>query len=470
MSSARDQRPGTMAIGLQKAIGLTQLSLDEINAVIVHCVSARARGLVPAIRGALLLDPPPPAGAADLADACQRLAEARPFWKSLPLSPHATKDPLAHFLASGPEALPLSVRGLIGGRMRELRDSDSRVRPAQVTGYTLGVAAEHLAADDQAVACLKTGDYAQACSLVQFPGLKPSTAEAYRSALRQALGVEGARRTPSARRAGEEAPSPASGRRARSLLQVLLTESESRGGPDAESPQAVAAPARHQGLTTLAAMRIPRGLRPCPPHLVTHASVAVKATDLPKEVSEVLRQVLLAAYLTGWPPALFEGFGSGLAMVDQDSDWVVLDSSLYPPEVGLRGTPVRVKVCHVLAGWLRAAVGPDGITVPLPGRSRPLRGSDLSRTLAFINQGPRQPVWLADLAGAIWFSGRPDWSSSRLVLATTRWDRAFRRPFHYLGFLPEVDVSRLQERMHQELEHSWTRYSAPLRSKSMVLL
>ncbi|HVB76226.1 MAG TPA: hypothetical protein VNI34_00215, partial [Candidatus Nitrosotalea sp.] len=466
MSSTTARPPSAIAIGLQKAVGVTSLSLEEVDCVIVHCASARARGLVPAIRGALLLDPPPPKGARALAAAFQSLAMTKPTMERLIVPPHATRDPLAHFLALGPEALPPDVRGLIAKRMRELRDGDDGQDPPKVTGYTLGVAAQHLAADDQAVECLKTGDYAQACSLVQFPGLKPSTAEAYRSALRHALGVEGARRTPSARRAGEEALSPASGRGTRSLLQVLLTESESRGGPDAESPQAVAAPARHRGLTTLAAMRIPRGLRPCPPHLVTHASVAVKATDLPDEVSEVLREVLLAAYLTGWPPALFEGFGSGLAMVDQDSDWVVLDSSLYPPEVGLRGTPVRVKVCPVLAGWLRAAVGPEGITVPLPGRSRPLRGSDLSRTLAFINQGLRQPVWLADLAGAIWFSGRPDWSSSRLVLATTRWDRTFRRPFHYLGFLPEVDVSRLQERMHQELEHSWTRYSAPLKSKS----
>ncbi|MGH7643864.1 MAG: hypothetical protein ACRENX_12795 [Candidatus Dormibacteria bacterium] len=148
--------------------------------------------------------------------------------------------------------------------MRELRDGDDGQDPPKVTGYTVGVAAQHLAADAHAVACLKTGDYAQACSLVQFRGLKPSTAEASRSAFRHALGVEGARRTPSARRAGEEALSPASGRGTRSLLQVLLTESESRGGPGAESPQAVAAPARHQGLTTLAAMRIPRGLRPCP--------------------------------------------------------------------------------------------------------------------------------------------------------------------------------------------------------------
>ncbi|MHB8331814.1 MAG: hypothetical protein ACYDEA_06410 [Candidatus Dormibacteria bacterium] len=382
------------------------------------------------------------------------------------LSPYATKDPLAHFLALGPEALPEAVKSRIAVRMRELRDADNGQGPAQVTGYTLGVAAQHLAADAQAVVALQMGEYAQACALVRFPGLKTSTAEAYRSALRQALGVEATRRTPSTRGAREAGPSPGSGRGRRSLLQILLTEPESHGGQDSELPQAKAAPARHQGLTTLATMRIPRGLRPCPPHLVTQAAVAINDGDLTDEVTQVLRGVLLAAYLTGWPAAVFEGFGSGLAVVSPDSDWITLDGSLYQVEVGLRGTPVQVKVCHILASWLRAAVGPEGITVPLPGRSRPLRGSDLSRTLAFVNSDLRQPVWLADLAGAIWFAGRPDWTSSHLVLATTRWDRAFRRPFHYLGFVPEVDVSRLQERMHSELDRSWARYFTPLKSRA----
>ncbi len=464
MSSTTVRAPGPIAIGLQKAVGGTSLSLDEIDCVVVHCVSARARGLVPAIRGALALNPPPPKGALELAAACQRLAAAKPARKRLILSPYATQDPLAHFLALGPEALPEAVKSRIAGRMRELRDGEDGQDPPKVTGYTLGVAAQHLAADAQAVAALETGDYAQACALVQFPGLKSSTADAYRSALRQALGVEATRRTPSTRGAGEVGPSPALGRGRRSLLKILLTEPESNGGQDSESPPAKPVPARHQGLTTLATMRIPRGLRPCPPHLVTQAAVAINDRDLTDEVTQILRGVLLAAYLTGWPAAVFEGFGSGLAVVSPDSDWITLDGSPYQAEIGLRGTPVRVKVCHILAGWLRAAVGPDGITVPLPGRSRPLRGSDLSRTLAFVNSDLRQPVWLADLAGAIWFSGRPDWSSSHLVLATTRWDRAFRRPFHYLGFLPEVDVSRLQERMYRELEHSWARYLVPLKS------
>ncbi len=469
MSSTTVRAPGPIAIGLQKAVGGTSLSLDEIDCVVVHCVSARARGLVPAIRGALALNPPPPKGALELAAACQRLAAAKPARKRLILSPYATQDPLAHFLALGPEALPEAVKSRIAGRMRELRDGEDGQDPPKVTGYTLGVAAQHLAADAQAVAALETGDYAQACALVQFPGLKSSTADAYRSALRQALGVEATRRTPSTRGAGEVGPSPALGRGRRSLLKILLTEPESNGGQDSESPPAKPVPARHQGLTTLATMRIPRGLRPCPPHLVTQAAVAINDRDLTDEVTQILRGVLLAAYLTGWPAAVFEGFGSGLAVVSPDSDWITLDGSLYQAEIGLRGTPVRVKVCHILAGWLRAAVGPEGITVALPGGSRPLRGSDLSRTLAFINPDLRQPVWLADLAGAIWFSGRPDWTSSHLVLATTRWDRAFRRPFHYLGFLPEVDVSRLQEGMYRELEHSWARYLAPLKTRSTGL-
>jgi len=464
MRVSTDRSHGAIAIGLQKEVGGTSLSLDEIDCVVVHCVSARARGLVPAIRGALVLDPPPPKGALELAAACQRLAAAKPARKRLILSPYATQDPLAHFLALGPEALPEAVKSRIAARMRELRGGEDGQDPPKVTGYTLGVAAQHLAADARAVAALKTGEYAQACALVQFPGLKSSTADTYRSALRQALRVEATRRTPSTRGAGEIGPSSALGRGRRSLLQILLTEPESHAGQDSEPSQGEPATARHQGLTTLATMRIPRGLRPCPPHLVTQAAVAIRATDVQDEVSHVLKEVLLAAYLTGWPAAVFEGFSSGLAVVAPDSDWITLDSSLYPAEIGLRGTPVRVKVCPILAGWLRAAVGPDGITVPLPGRSRPLQGSDLSRTLAFVNCDLRQPVWLADLAGAIWFSGRPDWSSSHLVLATTRWDRAFRRPFHYLAFDPEVDVSRLQERMHSELDHSWARYLAPLKS------
>ena len=446
---------------LHRVLEPTELSLEQVEHIVMYCAPAHLRGLVPAIRGALQLAPPPPSGALQLADACEEFVQDHPRWSGLLALPHATRDPLARFLARDDGRLPLAARGLLAERLRSLRIEPRGDRDPTLSGYSLGVAAQYLAADGHAVELLEAGDYPAACEAIGFEGLKRSTAQAYRAALRQTFEL-GVHQRVAVDTGTPGHPSSSGGKRdRRALLEALLAAEASPGAPNSAKGGGARAPGQPGGLTALAAMRIPRGVRPCPPQSVASVISAVRATDVPRPVRELLAEVLLATYLTGWPPAVFDAISEGRVAMDPIHDTATLDSSLYSPEVGLGGLPVKLHVGTHLAEWLRHALAEGGMVLDLPGHPRPLQGSDLETTLEVVNRNVRHPVWLRDLRGALWFRGRPSWTSSHLVLATTAWDRAFRRPFYYLAFTPEVDLRSLQDVMYAQVSQIWRSRSLP---------
>lgn len=301
---------------LHKALEPTDLFLERAGDIVRHCAPAHLRGLVPAIRGAMLLSPPPPPGAAELADACELFVRDHPRWSALLALPYATRDPLARFLAIDDRRLPLAARGLLAERLRFLRAEPRGAGDPTLSGYSLGVAAQYLATDGHAVELLEIGDYAGACDAVGFTGLRRSTAHAYRAALRQAFDLGTQQRLPADAGATGHSSSPGSRRDCRALLEALLAADASPGAHSSKKGGGAGAPGQPWGLTTLAAMRIPRGVRACPPHVVASVTTAVRATDAPRPVRELLAEVLLATYLTGWPPAVFEAIGEGKVAMD----------------------------------------------------------------------------------------------------------------------------------------------------------
>lgn len=447
---------------LQAALRPSLWPDDAVRAILHFCAPMSLRGLVPAIRGALLLTPAPPAGAAALADACEQVAATQPGWRTLVARPYATRDPLAHFLATADPRLPVRARNLIAARLRTLRTRPHGDTNPELAGYGLRVAAKYLAGDANAVVRLEHADDAAACQVIAFPHLRESTAQGYRAALREALGVRPRGHTSRDRaRAAVNCSGPAQPQVPRSLLAVLMAPGAGGARDQARDHSDQPSLAEPRALTAAAALKIPRGLRPGPVHGVAILTRAVRATDVPAAVQDVLVGALLAMRIAGWPPVVLEAFASGRATVDPVEDTVMLDATLYPPDVGLQGTAVQVRIGARLAAWLRHETARGGLALALPGQPRRLRARDLVRTVDVVNTRSRHPVWLRDLQGGIWYRGRPSWTANQLALATTQWDRAFRRPFGYCAFIPVVDVSRLHDAMYEEVRRTWTSPDAP---------
>jgi hypothetical protein len=380
-----------------------------------------------------------------------------------PRMPYATRAPIARFLADVSLALTPEVAGLLLQHLHALHQRAN----AERHGYTLFLAASHLAADPEAVGLLQRGPtlWLHAVEAVRpHPGLSPATLVTYQAALRVALGIGAA--CAAARSLKSPPPvirfpdGPSSTRRS---LQSVLEAVDEQPAPadvpgDAEPQMGRASRRQRGGLTTTRALGIPDGLGDCSPLDLARLIGRIRDSELDPANARVLTDVFVAMFITGWPAALFSGLGAGgRVQLDSGRGQVQIEAASYPEWVGIPGTFLTLVIDSRLATGLARLLGANSSpNLTLRGRSRPLTTRHLHRALAWLNPPDTVSIWMHDLRGAIWHQGRlAAWPPEVLALATTATDPFLHQPFNYGAFPQPVDVADLHATMLAAAGDGW---------------
>ncbi|MHB1525562.1 MAG: hypothetical protein ACYCZN_04680 [Candidatus Dormibacteria bacterium] len=380
-----------------------------------------------------------------------------------PRMPYATRAPIARFLADVSPTLPPEVAGLLLRHLHALHERAS----AERHGYTLFLAASHLAADPEAVGLLYRGPatWPHAVDAVRRrPGLSLATLATYQAALRVALGVEThctsalrLKPTPTVVRAPSSPPS------ARGSLQAALEAVDEQPGlagilGDVEPQIGRTGRRQRGGLTTTRALGIPDGLGDCAPLDLARLIGRIRDAELDPSNARVLTGVFALMFITGWPAALFSALGTGgRVQLDSGLGQVQIEAAFYAEWVGVPGPFLRLAIDpHVATRLARLLGESESLELTLQGRPRPLTARHLHRALKWLNPADTVSIWMHDLRGAIWHQGRhAAWPPEVLALATTATDPFLHQPFHYGQFPQPVDVADLHATMLAAAGDGW---------------
>ncbi len=380
-----------------------------------------------------------------------------------PRMPYATRAPIARFLADVSLALPSEAAGLLLQHLHALHQRAN----AERHGYTLFLAASHLAADPEAVGLLQGGPtlWPHAVETVHpHPGLSPATLATYQAALRVALGVEA---PCTAARPLEPSPTvvrslsgPSSTQRSlQSVLEAVDEQPEPTGILGDAAPQMGRAGRRQRGgLTTTRALGIPDGLGDCAPLDLARLIGRIRDTDLDPTNARVLTGVFAFMFTTGWPAAVFADLAAGgRVQLDWGRSQVQIAAAFYPEWVGVPGPFLTLAIDSRIAIRLAGLLGESGsLELTLRGRPRPLTARHLHRALKWLNPADTVSIWMHDLRGAIWHQGRHAACPPEvLALATTATDPFLHQPFHYGQFPQPVDVADLHATMLAAAGDGW---------------
>jgi hypothetical protein len=380
-----------------------------------------------------------------------------------PRMPYATFAPIARFLALVSLALPAEAAGLILLHLHVLNTRTNTERH----GYTLSVAAAHLAEDEAAIALVDQGPthWAQAVDeLHPANGVSAATLSTYQAALQVALGIADRSTALDKSASSPASVAPCGGPSiANRSLQAFLEAVDELSlaevlSEDPQRPPGRAGHRRRGGLTTTRALGIPDGLGDCAPLDLARLIGRIRDSDLDPANKRVLTAVFVTMFVTGWPAALFSAIGpDGRVQLDPGQGLIRIDGAFYPEWVGVHGPFLTVAIDPDLATRLASLLGESGsLELTLRGRRRPLTARHLHRALAWLNRDATIGVWMSNLRGAIWHQARHGaWPPEVLALVTTQTDPFLHQPFHYGAFPQPLEAADLHATMRAAAEDGW---------------
>jgi len=468
--------------GLVRALAPFGLSADDVAMLCKVCAPQRgARGVQRAVIGLLGICPED-VTVQRWRDAIVAWAERRPSLQPQLFGLPQTKlGPVTRFLGEIASGLPQPLARAILARQLKLLAAGQE---ADAPCYRLYLAARHLYEEGRRSPrlgeTLQAGQWFTAIDMMAPPSVhEAGVLEAYRAALRNALG---------SRKPSERQPSRAPGTRralpdsrrgvvdpmgaARSLRLMLAGAVVRDGSLGEEGDEDQLVPdgshdrrryRRSGSLTTNRAKAIPQGLGDMDALLLAIRLRRLDQSDLDARSKWRLSVVLRITYLTGWPTALLAQIGSPCGPTfDLRASSLAIPGRMYVPAVRAGEQEVQLRIAPEVVRLLRSAIGPDGrLTLDIGGQAQTIASPVVRTLLSYLNMDDTCPTTLAMLRGAIWQTGRAlGWTPERLVLATCSWDPAFTRAFHYLNWPTNLDVRPLHDAMGRRLRHGLERLRA----------
>jgi hypothetical protein len=467
--------------GVVRALGPLGLHVDDVLLLCSVCAPQHgARGLQRAVFGLARLYPDD-ARVSRWCRAAGAWSEARPDYRSgLVGLPRTKIGPVTRFLGEVTSSLPQSLARAILARQLQLLAAG---RDAEAPCYRLYLAARHLRDEGRRVPdvhqALQGGRFLDAIATMAPPSVhEPPVLEAYRAALRNALGSRKAperrasRSAPKRRAAFRSAsrPSVDSIQEARSLCLVLAAAARARDPDEPDEDQLVLSHShtkrrfrRSGGLTTNRAKAIPQGLGNLDALRFAILLRRLDQSDLDPQCKWKLHAVLTITYLTGWPTTLLMQLGStGGPALAVRAESLTIPGGRYAAEVRAVDQSVQLTPGREVVRLLRSVLGPDGgIALEVHGGVQVIAPLIIRTVLRHLSADDACPTTLTMLRGAIWHVGRAlGWTPELLVLVTCTWDPAFARAFHYLSWPASLDMRPLHDAMGRRLQHGLDRLRA----------
>jgi len=395
--------------------------------------------------------------------------------------PRTKVGPVTRFLAEVAPFLPVPLAQTILVRLLTLLAAG---KTAEAPCYRLYLAARHLERESRRSAevreALRAGRYLDAIAAMAPPSVRePEVLEAYRTALRNALGQRkpatrnGAAEPPiqprpgAGTKAARPAPEPSTPSLCFVLAAVIDRKADVREEGDADdglTDVPVRPGARRSGaLDTNRARAIPIGLTDLDSLRFAILLKRLELSDVDARTKWTLAVVLKTEYITGWPVALLGQLGATEGAVLSPAEGVIsVGGGLYAAAAKAANNGVRLTVGAEVIRLLRSVLGVDGrLMLGAGDTGRPVSTAIMRAVLGYLSADDACPTTLAMVRGAVWHTGHGlRWTLERLVLATCAWDPAFTRAFHYWHGSPVQDVRRLHDAMASRLRHGQQRLQA----------
>jgi hypothetical protein len=468
--------------GVVRALEPFGLPSHEVALLCSVCVPQHtARGLYPALQGleSLWSDDPAVQAWGHAVDRWTSQA-SRKHRAGLTNLPGKRLAPITRFLADVAPSLPISLGQAVLVRLLTLLAAG---QAAEAPCYRLYLAARHLQEENQRSPsvrdALRVGSYLAAIAVMEPPTVRePQVLEAYRTALRNALGqrkssirIRHIDRASSAHDGAPERRPPNVPKRDAASLRFALAAVIERVSttPSAaeEEPNSESSPARSfrrsGALATNRARGIPLGLRDLDALRMAILLRRLQRSDLDERTMWALGVVLKVQYITGWSTQLLAQLGrSGGIQLDVGSSTLTIAGELYPAAAKVASDGVRLWVADEVIRLLRSVLDSAGrLTLAVGDAHQPISSRMVGAVLRYLSTGDACPTTTSMLRGAVWHTGRAaGWTPERLVLATCTWDPAFTRAFHYWHGSPEQDIRDLHELMLQRLRRGEQRIAA----------
>jgi hypothetical protein len=445
--------------GLKARLEPLGISSKQVELMCSACVSqkkALARGLRRAVAGLVQICPDEPLVQGWYRALTQLATTNRRLAAGLDAMPYATKSPVARFLSETAARLPRDVARDVHRHMLHLVATDI---DAQNSAYTTYLAAKHLADERlrnrDVAAQIESGRILAAIAIMAPPTVaEPAVLEAYRAALRTALGH---RRHPvrghhpsRPKQTGRSRPVHSGSRQQppRLLTDVLASVKELTQPEDESVDGRMSATRLRSGLNTNAALGIPRGLSDIDPLSLHIIFERLASSDLDESARWLFSVVLTVLYCTGWPTHILTEFGRAITF-EPSRGTVTIPGELHALADELEGKSVSLLMAPELIRQLTSVLDASGgISMRLRGQTVGVTGGHVSAVLRHLGKADAAPVTLSMLHGAAWHAGRAEgWTPQRLVLATCTSDPAFKQACHYPALPCLLDVQPLHELM-----------------------